>query len=35
MFTVDSAAAVAEIGLTMAEGTRGVDELSDVRVGMA
>jgi adenylate cyclase len=35
MFTVDSPAAGAEIGLTMAEGTRGADELSDVRVGMA
>ncbi len=35
MFTVDWPAAGAEIGLAMAEGTRGADELSDVRVGMA
>jgi adenylate cyclase len=35
MFTVDSPVAAAEIGLSLAEGTRGADELSDVRVGMA
>jgi adenylate cyclase len=35
MFTVDSPVAAAEIGLALAEGTRGADELSDVRVGMA
>ena len=35
MFTVDDGAAAAEIGLALAEGTRGADELSDVRVGMA
>ena len=35
MFTVDSAVAAAEIGLGLSEGTRGADELSDVRVGMA
>ena len=35
MFTVDSPVAAAEIGLTLAEGTRGADELSDLRVGMA
>jgi adenylate cyclase len=35
MFTVDSPDAAAEIGLTLAEGTRGADELSDLRVGMA
>jgi len=35
MFTVDSAVAAAEIGLALAEGTRGADELSDLRVGMA
>ena len=35
MFTVDTAAAAAEIGLALAEGTRGADELSDLRVGLA
>jgi adenylate cyclase len=35
MFTVDDPLAAAEIGLALAEGTRGADELSDVRVGMA
>ena len=35
MFTVDGAAAAAEIGLALAEGTRGADELSDLRVGLA
>jgi adenylate cyclase len=35
MFTVDSPAAAAEIGLALAESTRGADELSEVRVGMA
>ncbi|HKY65658.1 MAG TPA: adenylate/guanylate cyclase domain-containing protein [Acidimicrobiales bacterium] len=35
MFTVDTAVAAAEIGLALAEGTRGADELSDLRVGMA
>ncbi|HET6773942.1 MAG TPA: adenylate/guanylate cyclase domain-containing protein [Acidimicrobiales bacterium] len=35
MFTVDSAEAGAEIGLALAEGTRGADELSDLRVGLA
>ena len=35
MFTVDAPVAAAEIGLALAEGTRGADELSDVRVGMA
>jgi adenylate cyclase len=35
MFTVDSADAAAEIGLALAEGTRGADELSDLRVGLA
>lgn len=35
MFTVDSADAAAEIGLALAEGTRGADELSEVRVGLA
>jgi adenylate cyclase len=35
MFTVDEPVAAAEIGLALAEGTRGADELSDVRVGMA
>jgi adenylate cyclase len=35
MFTVDSPAAAAEIGLALSEGTRGADELSDMRVGMA
>jgi adenylate cyclase len=35
MFTVDSPVAAAEIGLALAEGTRGAEELSDVRVGMA
>ncbi|HEX6569926.1 MAG TPA: adenylate cyclase regulatory domain-containing protein, partial [Acidimicrobiales bacterium] len=35
MFTVDSARAAAEIGLALAEGTRGADELSDLRVGLA
>lgn len=35
MFTVDAPGAAAEIGLALAEGTRGADELSDLRVGMA
>jgi adenylate cyclase len=35
MFTIDAPAAAAEIGLDLAEGTRGADELSDVRVGLA
>ncbi len=35
MFTVDSPVAAAEIGLALAEGTRGADELSDLRVGLA
>ena len=35
MFTVDSPEAAAEIGLALAESTRGADELSEVRVGMA
>ena len=35
MFTVDSPVAAAEIGLSLAEGTRGADELSDLRVGLA
>src|SRR5690606_22338658 len=35
MFTVDSAEAAAGIGLALAEGTRGADELSDLRVGLA
>jgi adenylate cyclase len=35
MFTVDSPTAAAEIGLVLAEGTRGADERSDLRVGMA
>ncbi|HEX6422904.1 MAG TPA: adenylate/guanylate cyclase domain-containing protein [Acidimicrobiales bacterium] len=35
MFTVDAPAAAAEIGLALAEGTRGADELSDLRVGLA
>jgi adenylate cyclase len=35
MFTVDAPDAAAEIGLSLAEGTRGADELSDLRVGMA
>jgi adenylate cyclase len=35
MFTVDSAAGAAEIGLALAEGSRGADELSDLRVGLA
>jgi adenylate cyclase len=33
MFTVDSPVAAAEIGLALAEGTRGAEELSDVRDG--
>ena len=35
MFTVDAPVGAAEIGLALAEGTRGADELSDLRVGMA
>jgi adenylate cyclase len=35
MFTVDAADAAAQIGLALAEGTRGADELSDLRVGLA
>jgi adenylate cyclase len=35
MFTVDLPTAAAEIGLVLAEGTRGADERSDLRVGMA
>ena len=35
MFTVDAPVAAAEIALALSEGTRGADELSDVRVGMA
>lgn len=35
MFTVDAPAAAAEIGLTLAEGSRGAPDLSDLRVGMA
>ncbi len=35
MFAVDSPVAAAEIGLALAEGTRGADELSDLRVGLA
>jgi adenylate cyclase len=35
MFTVDAPTAAAEIGLALAESTRGADELSDVRVGLA
>ena len=35
MFTGDSPAAAAEIGLALAEGTRGAEELSDLRVGLA
>jgi adenylate cyclase len=35
MFTVDAANAAAQIGLALAEGTRGADELSDLRVGLA
>jgi adenylate cyclase len=35
MFTVDGAAGAAEIGLALAEGSRGADELSDLRVGLA
>jgi adenylate cyclase len=35
MFTVDGAPAAAEIGLALAEGSRGADELSDLRVGLA
>src|SRR4029453_14301793 len=35
MFTVDAAEAAAEIGLALAESTRGADGLSEVRVGMA
>lgn len=35
MFTVDSPVAAAEIGLALVEGTRGADELSDLRVGLA
>jgi adenylate cyclase len=35
MFTVDAPVAAAEIGLALSEGTRGADELSDLRVGLA
>lgn len=35
MFTVDDADAGAQIALDLAEGTRGADELSDLRVGLA
>ncbi len=35
MFTVDSTVAAAEIALALAEGTRGTDDLSELRVGMA
>jgi adenylate cyclase len=35
MFTVDSPVAGAETGLALSEGTRGADELSDLRVGLA
>jgi adenylate cyclase len=35
MFTVDSSVAAAEIALALAEGTRGTDDLSELRVGMA
>jgi adenylate cyclase len=35
MFTVESPAAAAEIALALAEGTRGTDDLSELRVGMA
>jgi adenylate cyclase len=35
MFTVDSPRAAAEISLSLAEGTRGADDLTELRVGMA
>ena len=35
MFTVDSVTAAAEIALALAEGTRGADDLSDLRAGLA
>jgi adenylate cyclase len=35
MFTVESPGAAAEIALALAEGTRGTDDLSELRVGMA
>jgi adenylate cyclase len=35
MFTVDSATAGAEIALALAEGTRGADDLSELRAGLA
>ncbi len=35
MFTVESPVAAAEIALALAEGTRGTDDLSELRVGMA
>jgi adenylate cyclase len=35
MFTVDEPEAAAEVGLALAEGTRGADDLSDLRVGLA
>ncbi|HET6953872.1 MAG TPA: adenylate/guanylate cyclase domain-containing protein, partial [Acidimicrobiales bacterium] len=35
MFTVDEPRAAAEIALALAEGTRGADDLSELRVGLA
>jgi adenylate cyclase len=35
MFTVDSVTAGAEIALSLAEGTRGADDLSELRAGLA
>jgi adenylate cyclase len=35
MFTVDSPRAAADIALALAEGTRGADDLSELRVGLA
>jgi adenylate cyclase len=35
MFTVESPGAAAEIALALAEGTRGTDDLSELRVGLA
>lgn len=35
MFTVDAPEAAAEVALALSEGTRGAEELSDLRVGMA
>jgi len=35
MFTIDSVTEGAEIALALAEGTRGADDLSEVRVGLA